>query len=97
MRTTSKEMREVEIVTLTCDLCGSKDMSRYECNRKCQICGREVCGKCQSDFEHETRCKVCQDLAGEWIPKINAAYEQYEALQQQWKEASLMREATHTK
>lgn len=89
MRTVSKVTKEVEIVTLICDLCGSTEMPRYEQNRRCEICGREVCGNCQDDFEHETRCKICGKLAPEWIPKINEAYRQYEQLQEDWKVASL--------
>jgi hypothetical protein len=85
-----EELRQTKVTILACDLCGSEEnMARYEVNRRCQNCGREVCNKCTSDDEFGTTCKVCARLIGEWQPKISAAYKEYERLQQAFKEASL--------
>lgn len=85
-----KEMRSVEVTIMACDLCGSeRDIARYECNRRCAICRRTICNSCVGDFVHETRCKICDTLAGKWIPIINAAYQEYERVQDEWKKESL--------
>ena len=85
-----KETRNVEVTIIACDLCGSEEnIARFGCNRTCQICSRVICNSCVGDFEYETRCKPCDGLAGKWIPLINAAYEEYERLQKEWKKESL--------
>ncbi len=85
-----KEQRQTEVTIIACDLCGSEEnVARYEENRRCHNCGREVCNKCVSDSEFATECKVCTKLANEWMPQINAAHREYERLQEAFKAASL--------
>jgi len=84
------ETRQTQVVIFSCDLCGSEEgMARYQCNRCCKVCGRTVCSNCQDDCEYKTRCKICGELAKEWLPKINAAYLEYERMNSEWKAASL--------
>lgn len=85
-----KETQSTVVTIIGCDLCGSEEnIARYECNRRCAICGRTVCNSCQGSFEYETRCKICDGLASKWVPQINAAYQEYERLQDGWKKESL--------
>ena len=95
MRVVRKEMVEQEILTLTCDLCGSpENIARYDCNRRCQNCRREVCNRCLNlGNEFSNQCLMCSETGMDFLPKINAAYKLYKDLCEQWKAASLARRA----
>lgn len=99
MRITTKSTREVEEVTILCDLCGkSAHMPRYACNRICNRCGREVCAECQGPYHDdfagdEIICVICKSMEPEYLPEINDLWKQVGDLKLQWKENSLARKA----
>lgn len=89
-----KVTKEVEVTTLFCDICGGVEkMARYSENRRCGRCDREVCFTCQyigdGEFEHGTQCKHCKDLEKIYLAPLNAAYQEIERVNREWKEQSL--------
>jgi hypothetical protein len=90
-RIKSVVVKEVEVVQVICDLCGSTDTPRCSCNRVCERCGRDTCGKCQVDEEFSTgpECIRCAEFRPTIGEEINAHYRAIEELRQSWKVQSL--------
>jgi hypothetical protein len=94
MKTVTRETREVEVVTITCDLCGSDKLPRFAQNRTCTLCQREVCGDCQGPYPEEgfgeqTICKPCRALEAKYQEPINETFRERERLMEAWKTESL--------